>query len=58
MRNPTEPSFMQKTIQQIEINELSSVWYKKFTVLILRKFQQRPENGAETDNDDDRSEFR
>lgn len=49
---------MQKTIQQIEINELSSVWYKKFTVLILRKFQQRPENGAETDIDDDRSEFR
>ena len=46
---------MQKTIQQIEINELSSVWYEKFTVLILRKFQQRPENGAEPDNHDDRS---
>ena len=49
---------MQKTIQQIEINELSSVWCKKFTVLILHKFNQRPENGAETDNDNDRSEFR
>jgi hypothetical protein len=48
---------MQKTIQQIEINELSSVWCKKFTVLILRKFLECLVKGAGNDNDDDRSEF-